>query len=80
VAENTDLIAELDALESSRGPRAITCAWWENATPEQRDAVTRNVRRTNFTMVTKRMRALGHRVTPNGIRDHAAGTCQCQTS
>ena len=59
MTEGTDLIAELDGLTLTRGPQPITCEWWANASDEQRAAVERNVRRTNFTLVTKKLRALG---------------------
>lgn len=76
----SDLISDLDGLEQSKGPQPMTCMWWQSADPAMTTAVARNVKRVGHTLVTKHLRSKGVRVTPNGIRDHAAGTCdKCQS-
>lgn len=74
------LISELDALEVVKGPEPMTCKFWRELSDERRDAIVRNVQRIGHTRVFAHLKASGFRVTTNGIRDHAAGTCSCQTS
>ena len=40
-----DIVADLDSLESSKGPEPKTCRWWSEQSPETREAVIRNVAR-----------------------------------
>jgi hypothetical protein len=73
------LISELDGLEGIKGPEPMTCRWWREVDEPTRDAVVRNVKRVTATTVFKHLRAKGHRVTADGLRDHAAGKCgKCQ--
>ena len=74
------LATALDGIQrKSNGQTPKTCLWWADASPEDRDAVVRNVKRVGHYAVGNEMRKRGDGVTVIGIRDHVAETCPCQS-
>ena len=72
------LVSFLDSLESARGPARLTCQWWADQDDQVREAVTRNVARVGHTLVARKLRDAGYRVTYPDIKLHAEGKCRCQ--
>lgn len=73
-----DIAAELDALQTSKGPGAITCQFWREASEELRESIRRNSAAKGHTIIFRHLKSKGLRVTAEGVRDHAAGVCKCQ--
>ena len=80
MAAEDALLAELESLESSKGPQKMTCLWWQDQPPEIQAATARAVQRVGHTGVARLLKAKGFRVTPPDIKAHANGSCACQTS
>ena len=70
-----NLVSTLDSLETSKGPEKVTCQWWRQQPPEVHEAVTRNVARVGHTIVTRKLRESGARVTNPDVKLHAEGKC-----
>ena len=75
MAEDIDLLADLEALQSTKGPEKMTCQWWRAQPPEIQAATTRAVQRVGHTGVSRMLRAKGFRVTPPDIKLHAEDGC-----
>lgn len=80
MAEDADLVAELDALEVHKGPPKLTCIWWQAQSEPVIEAAIRNSKAKGHTRVAARLRELGERLTAPDIKLHAEGKCKCQTS
>jgi hypothetical protein len=81
VAEDTDLMAGLEALAVHKGPQKVTCLWWREQSPELLDLVRRKVETVGHTSVARYLRENGARVTPPDLKTHAEDKCDsCRTS